>query len=137
MSENRYIFLISIMQFDNVEDRGERWEEDRFAAFREFFNSFNEQCSRLRVPSEFLSLDETLYPFRGRISMKQYNPNKPAKYGMLYRSISDARIPYTYNTLPYAGKPNVITEHSEYVTGTVRFYPTLRRFHRTSSSPSP
>lgn len=50
--------------------------------------------------------------------MKQYNPNKPAKYGMLFRSISDARLPYTYNTLPYAGKPNVITQQSEYVTGT-------------------
>ena len=37
---------------------------------------------------------------------------------MLFRSISDARIPYTYNTLPYAGKPNVITQQSEYVTGT-------------------
>lgn len=117
-SQNRYEFLISIMQFDDVEDRAERWENDRFAAFRDFFNSFNEQCSKLRIPSEFLSLDETLYPFRGRISMKQYNPNKPAKYGMLYRSISDARLPYTYNTLPYAGKPNVITEESEYVTGT-------------------
>ena len=50
--------------------------------------------------------------------MKQYNPNKPAKYGLLYRSISDARLPYTYNTLLYAGKPNNIIPESEYVAGT-------------------
>ena len=50
--------------------------------------------------------------------MKQYNPNKPAKYGLLYRSISDARLPYTYNTLLYAGKPNNIIPVSEYVAGT-------------------
>lgn len=118
MSQNRFEFLISILQFDQVENRAERWENDRFTAFRSFFNKFNEHCSMLRIPSDFLSLDETLYPFRGRRSMKQYNPNKPAKYGLLYRSISDARLPYTYITLPYAGKPNNIIPESEYVTGT-------------------
>ena len=50
--------------------------------------------------------------------MKQYNPNKPAKYGILYHTLSDARVPYTYYTLPYAGKPNTFTERSEYVTDT-------------------
>ena len=49
--------------------------------------------------------------------MKQYNPNKPAKHGLLYRSISDSVVPYTYFTLPYAGKPEI--EGTEfYITGT-------------------
>ena len=34
------------------------------------------------------------------------------------RSISDRRVTYTYYTLPYAGKPEEITDNSEYVTGT-------------------
>ena len=110
MSKNRFVFLMGIIQFDDLESREERWESDRFAAIRQFFNEFNDHCARMRVPSDLLSLDETLYPFRGRIGIKQYNPNKPAKYGLLYRSISDAKLPYTYNTLPYAGKPNVITQ---------------------------
>ena len=63
-------------------------------------------------------MDETLYPYRGKIVIRQYNSNKPARYGMLYRSISDSRVPYTYYTLPYAGKPEEITDDSEYVTGT-------------------
>ena len=33
-------------------------------------------------------------------------------------SISDSRVPYIYYTLPYAGKPEEITDDSEYVTGT-------------------
>lgn len=118
MSQNRFELLLRIIQFDDVNDRPERWEEDRFTAFRSFFNEFNSNCIALRIPSDFLSIDETLYPYRGRITIKQYNPNKPAKYGILYRSLSDARLPYTYNTLPYAGKPNAITEKREYVTGT-------------------
>ena len=44
--------------------------------------------------------------------------NKPAKYGILYRSISNSLVTYTYYTLPYTGKPEEITDDSEYVTGT-------------------
>ena len=72
----------------------------------------------MKTPSEYLSIDKTLYPYRGKTIIRQYNPNKPAKYGILYRSISDSHVPYTYYTLQYAGKPDEITDDSEYVTGT-------------------
>ena len=49
--------------------------------------------------------------------MKQYNPSEPAKYGLLYRSLCDAKVPYTYSTLPYAGKSEVIGANDYYVTG--------------------
>ena len=42
---------------------------------------------------------------RNQISIKQYNPNKPAKYGLLFKSLNVVRFPYTYNSLVYAGKP--------------------------------
>ena len=112
MSLNRFNFLVATMQFDNSEDRQERWKNDRFTAMRKFFDKFNENCAKLRIPTEFLSIDETLYPYRGKIQIRQYNPNKPAKYGLLYKSIS------TYFTLPYAGKPEEIIVESVYVTGT-------------------
>ena len=60
-------------------------------------------------------IDETLYPYRGQIGIKVYNPNKPARYGLLI-SISDAEVPYTYFSLPYAGKPQAPNEF--YVPGT-------------------
>ena len=44
--------------------------------------------------------------------------NKPAKYGILYRSTSNSLVPYTYYTLPYTGKPEEINDDSEYVMGT-------------------
>lgn len=118
MSQNRFEFLFRVLQFDDARDREDRRSEDKFTAFREFFDEFNQHCAELRIPSELLAIDETLYPYRGKVSMRQYNPNKPAKYGILYRSLSDSTLPYTYNTLPYAGKPSVITERSQYVTGT-------------------
>jgi len=69
------------------------------------------------VPGDYLSLDETLYPMRTQISFKQYNPNKPAKYGLLLKAINAARYPYTFIAAPYCGKP-VGDSGEHYVSGT-------------------
>lgn len=42
---------------------------------------------------------------RNQISFKQFNPSKPAKYELLFKSINAARYPYTFGTALYAGKP--------------------------------
>ena len=46
-----------------------------------------------------------LYPMRYQIAFRQYNPNKPHRYGLLVKSLSDAELPFTYKTVPNAGKP--------------------------------
>ena len=103
MGINPFKFLVRCIQFDDFTTNLQRWKSDRLAAFREFFRCFNENCAQLRTPWEHLAIGETLYPYRGKIVICQYNPNKPARYGILYRSISDSHYPYTYYTLPYAG----------------------------------
>ena len=105
MSKNRFCLLISNLMFDTNEERVASWPFDRFAAIRTLFETFNQNCLKHVIPSEFLSIDETLYPMRNQVAMKQYNPNKPAKYGLLFKSLNDGRFPYTYNSLVYAGKP--------------------------------
>ena len=66
---------------------------------------FNSNLAKYVAPSEYLTTDEILYPMRHQITFCQYNPNKPHKYGVLLKSLSDARFPYTYKALPYATKP--------------------------------
>ena len=36
---------------------------------------------QLSVPTENLCIDEQMVPFRGRSRLKQYNPQKPKKWG--------------------------------------------------------
>ena len=55
-----------------------------------------------------LSVDEVLYPYRGAIGFKQHNPNKPAKYGLLFWGLSDLATTYTNYTLPYVGNPEIV-----------------------------
>ena len=57
------------------------------------------------APGDYLSLDETLYPMRTQISFEQFNPSKPVKYGLLFKSVNAARYHYTFMSSPYSGKP--------------------------------
>ena len=96
---------------------------DKFACFRDFFEKVNENNAKWRYPSPYLAIDESLYPYRGQIGFKQYNPLKPAKYGLLYQSLCDSSVQYTYYSLPYAGKPDDLTRDAGkyYITGTDQY----------------
>ena len=105
ISRNRSKFLIAHISFDNHIPRPTPWQHDRFAVFREIFEEFNKNCGKFLIPDDYLSLYETLYPTRTQISFKQFNPSKPAKYGMLYKLINACRYPFTFSTAVYPSKP--------------------------------
>ena len=100
MQRQRFTFLMRVISFDDYKTRKDRWQSDKFCPFREFFEAVNCSFLKLRKPSAHLAIDETLYPYRGRIGFKQYNPSKPAKYGLLFRSLCDSNVQYMYFCLP-------------------------------------
>ena len=102
----KFYFLTWFIEFNDKASREESWQFDKFACIRDFFETVNEKNASMRSPSPYLAINETLYPYRCSIGIKQYNLSKPAKYGLLYHSLCDAVVPYTYFTLPYAGKPS-------------------------------
>ena len=77
----------------------------------------NERNAKYWNPSSYVSVDKVFCPYIERMDIKQYNPPKPAKYELLYRSLCHAKVPYTHLTLQYTGKPEVIGENDYYVTG--------------------
>ena len=125
-----------MIYFNNSKTREERWKEDRFAAFCEFFENINQACVANMAPDGFLAIDETLYPTCGGTSFKEYiipNENNiyinvflwsapiadnPAKYGLNFRSLGHACRGYIRNTTPYCGKPQVVTPADIMITDT-------------------
>ena len=105
MSKNRFKFLLTHITSDNHGDRENNRPTDRFAAMRPVWELFNSNLGKYVALSEYLTIDETSYPMRHQIALRQCNPNKPHKYGVLLKSLTDARFPYTYKALPYAVKP--------------------------------
>ena len=96
---------------------------------------------------DLLSIDKTSYPIRNKVAFKQFNPNKPAKYGLLFKTINASRYPYSFVSAPYCGKP-VGEPTEEYKPGTfkvtkhmvskLKWYTTLKgqniSFHRLYTS---
>lgn len=120
MSRMRYEFMMKHLCFDDFETRNERWKHDRFAAIRGLFEKCNEIFGAAVVPEDYISLDETLYPTRNQVNFKQYNPDKPAKYGILFKSLNCARYPYTHQTHAYSGKPTEAPDQF-YIQGTANY----------------
>ena len=114
MSRNRFKLSVVYISFDNHPTRPTRWQPDRFAAFRQIFEEFNKNFEKFLVSDDYLSQDETLYPTRTQISFKQFNPSKPAKFGMLYKSINACCYPFTFSAAVYPGKPKA--EPTSYYT---------------------
>ena len=98
MSKNRFRFLRSHLDFDIAEERPELWKTDRFADMRQIWELFSSNLNKYAAPSEYLSIDETLYPMRHQIQFHQYNPKKPHRYVLLGKSLNDTRFSYTYTT---------------------------------------
>ena len=78
VSHSRFKFISRFITFDGKASRKERWKTDKFACMRKLFK-MNVGNAKFRYPLPMLSVDETLYSYRGAIGFTQYNSNKPAK----------------------------------------------------------
>ena len=72
------------------------------------------------ITAKYLTIDETLYPMRNRISFKVYNKSKPTKYGLLFKSLNAVDYAYTYQSHAYASTP--VGEHTSHYVNTTDQY---------------
>ena len=61
-----------------------RGNEDRLILVRPVLEYILERYKSLVVLTKNLSLDEGMMPYKGRLSIKVYNPKKPKKYGVKF-----------------------------------------------------
>ncbi|XP_023239424.1 uncharacterized protein LOC111638032 [Centruroides sculpturatus] len=104
MNQQRFRFLLRMLRFDDKRDRQVRIEFDKFAPVREIFEYLVENCKKYFCVSEYTTIDEMLWSFRGRCAFRQFMKSKPAKYGIKVFSLVDARTYYTLNMEVYLGK---------------------------------
>ncbi|XP_056880212.1 piggyBac transposable element-derived protein 4-like [Takifugu flavidus] len=104
MGVGRYENIRRFLRFDDRRTRALRLETDHMAAFRYVWECFLDKCRRRFIPSDCVTIDEQLVPFRGRCRFLQYMPSKPAKYGLKIFWMCDARVPYTIDGTVYTGR---------------------------------
>ena len=103
-SYKRFLFLLRSIRFDDLSTRNEREKSDKLAAIRNVYDIFLGNCRNNYNHSEFTTIDEMLFAFRGRCGFVQYMPQKPAKYGLKFYGLCDSKTFYTSNFEIYCGK---------------------------------
>ena len=69
MAESRFPFLERMITFDDKNPRKDRHKSDRFAAFREYFKIFNDNCSRgIKLTGTYVSKKLSIHRDRELVS---------------------------------------------------------------------
>ena len=77
---------------------------DKLHKVRPLIDDLNKSISGAYSSSNCVSIDESMIPFKGRSSLKQYMPMKPVKRGYKVWCIADARTGYVLQFEIYTGK---------------------------------
>lgn len=77
MGINRFKSILRFIRFDDFNTRQQRLREDKTAPIRDLWNMLNTNLGTMYRPTENLTIDEQLFPFRGRTKFTQYIPSKP------------------------------------------------------------
>ena len=93
-----------MIRFDNKADREYRLLGDKLATIREVLNHFIGNAQKSYRPSDQLTIDEQLFPYKGRCGFTQYMPNKPDKYGLKFFLLCDTVNSYICNLRMYTGE---------------------------------
>ena len=90
--------------FDNKLTRKERQKGDKLAAIRDVWDLMQSNIREDYEPSEWLTVDEQLYAYRGYVPGRAYMPAKPAKYGIKIFWCCDASNGFALESYLYSGK---------------------------------
>ena len=92
---------------------------DKLYKVRPFLEHLSKVFIQNRSLNEYLCIDESMIRFKGRSTLKQYNPMKPIKRGYRLWSLSDDSG-YIYKATVYTGKiealNNIVKKESSLVS---------------------
>lgn len=107
MSRNRFQLLLRFVHFsDNSE--GDRTDKSR--KFIKVLNQLQDKFCEAFTPGERLTVDETMIPFSGRLSFRQYIPSKSHKYGVKMFKLCNSEG-YTLRMQVYTGKKDTVSRN--------------------------
>uniref|UniRef100_A0A0N5BEP7 DDE_Tnp_1_7 domain-containing protein n=1 Tax=Strongyloides papillosus TaxID=174720 RepID=A0A0N5BEP7_STREA len=101
----KFLAVIIQMEYVRLPKLKDYWSSDPAIGGHAICSSVmpRSRCKTLFRPGENVCIDESLVPYRGRISFRQYIPSKRYSYGIKIFKIC-SQHGYTHNMIIYAGK---------------------------------
>ncbi|KAE9523001.1 hypothetical protein AGLY_016632 [Aphis glycines] len=103
MPRNRFELILRFWHFS---DNMKAPMDDRIYKVRGLIKRLVKNYQSVMEPGEYMAIDESMVPFRGRLKFRQYIPGKAHKYGAKLFKICEVNG-YTHDVNVYAGKNQV------------------------------
>ena len=115
MPRNRFEMILSFLHFANNENRVERGQPgyDRIFKIRPILTMILPKFEAMYGPEKELSLDEMTIAFKGRHTLKQYNPKKPDKYGYKAFVLSESDSGNVLKWTMYTGRNEDVDDNED------------------------
>jgi hypothetical protein len=81
MSRNRFQLIMKFLHFNDNEAIPAN-NQDNLYKVRPVIDALVPKCRDLYTPNENVSIDEGMLRWKGRLTLRVYNPMKPIKYGI-------------------------------------------------------
>ena len=78
-------------------------DNDPIWKVRDLLNRMNKLYQYYYKPDEYVTVDEGMIPFNGKVKFKVFNPDKPTKWGIKEYLVCDALRCYTFEIRLYHG----------------------------------
>ena len=106
MSSRRFELILRFIHLNDSATQPKRGEPgfDKLYKIRPLLNLLLESYKDAYIPTQNLSIDESMISFKGRLSFLQYLPKKPHKWGMKAWVLADSSNGYTWGWSLYTGK---------------------------------
>lgn len=92
LSIDRYLHCVNNLDFKDINQRDIQF--DCLYKVRTILDVVNQNCKRNFVRVQFLTIDETMVPYKGRNRMKIYMKNKPCKWGFKRWTLACSKTGY-------------------------------------------
>jgi len=99
ISKKEFEFIVRFLHFESI-----NIVHDKISKIRYLVNYFNSLWTKYSPFAKTYTIDETMVPYRGKLGIKQYIPNKPIKYGIKIYAIADSDTAYVRKWHIYSGK---------------------------------
>ena len=91
------MYKFKFIRFDNENTRQQRLINSKTAAIDDIWQMLQHNLAVAYTAHEALTVDEQLFPYRGRTRFTQYIPSKPAKYGLKVWWLCDSQSYFPVN----------------------------------------
>jgi hypothetical protein len=98
MSRTRFFQIFNVLHVGDIDS------PSKIMKVQPFIDVILETIKPLYTLEREIALDESMIPFTGRVSFKQYVKNKPTPWGIKVYALAGSRSGFMQNILVYSGK---------------------------------